>query len=68
MKVIWKLKRHYPQDLETISEEETEEITPASPPHKLATCAPPVYVVSHNDNDKELLLFDRNLFGLVSIY
>jgi hypothetical protein len=51
MKIIWKLKHHCPQDLETLSNEETEEFTPASPPHKMATYAPPVYVIPHNDDD-----------------
>jgi hypothetical protein len=50
MKTIWKLKHHCPQDLETLSEE-TEKFTPASPPRKMATCAPPVYVVPNNDDD-----------------
>jgi hypothetical protein len=45
MKIIQKLKCHYPQDFETLFEEEVEEFTPASPPHKMATRAPPVYVI-----------------------
>jgi hypothetical protein len=49
MKTIWKLKWHYPQDLETLSKEETEEFTLASPPRKIR--APPVYVISNNDDD-----------------
>jgi hypothetical protein len=40
MKTIRKLKCHYPQDVETLSEEETEEFTLASPARKMATCAP----------------------------
>jgi uncharacterized HAD superfamily protein len=51
MKTIWKLKRHYPQDMETLSEEETEEFTPTSPPHKTTTRAPPAYVIPNNDDD-----------------
>jgi hypothetical protein len=51
MKTIQKLKRHYPQDLETLSDEETKESTPASPPRMMATCAPPVYVIPNNDAD-----------------
>jgi hypothetical protein len=51
MKTIWKLKRHCPQDLETLFEEEAKEFTPASPPHKMATCALPVYVIPNNDDD-----------------
>jgi hypothetical protein len=37
--------------METLSEEEIEEFTPPSPPHKMATCAPPVYVILNNDDD-----------------
>jgi hypothetical protein len=51
MKTIRKLKRHYPQGVETLSNEETEEFTLASPPRKMATHAPPVYVVPNNDVD-----------------
>jgi hypothetical protein len=51
MKIIRKLKRHCPQGLETLSEEETEEFNPASPPRNMATCAPPVYVIPNNDAD-----------------
>jgi uncharacterized HAD superfamily protein len=51
MKIIQKLKHHCPQDVETFSEEETEEFTPASPPHKMATRAPPLYVIPNNDDD-----------------
>jgi uncharacterized HAD superfamily protein len=51
MKIIQKLKRRCPQDLETLSKEETEEFTLASPPHKMATRAPPVYVIPNNDDD-----------------
>jgi hypothetical protein len=51
MKIIQKLKRHCPQDVETLSEEETEEFIPTSPPCKMVTCAPPVYVISNNDDD-----------------
>jgi hypothetical protein len=51
MKTIRKLKRHYPQGVETLSNEETEEFTLASPPHKMVTHAPPVYVIPNNDVD-----------------
>jgi hypothetical protein len=51
MKIIRKLKCHYPQGVETLSEEETEEFTPASPPHKMATRAPPIYVIPNNGDD-----------------
>jgi hypothetical protein len=61
MKTIWKLKRHYPQGMETLSNEETKEFTLASPPRKVATRAPPVYVIPDNDDDYELLLFVRSL-------
>jgi hypothetical protein len=48
MKIVHKLKR---QGMETFSEEETEEFTPPSPPHNMATHAPPVYVIPNNDDD-----------------
>jgi hypothetical protein len=51
MKTIRKLKRHYSQGVETLSNEETEEFTLASPPRKMAIHAPPVYVVPNNDVD-----------------
>jgi hypothetical protein len=51
MKTIQKLKRHYPQGVETLSNEETKEFTLASPPHKMVTHAPPVYVIPNNDVD-----------------
>jgi hypothetical protein len=37
--------------METLLDEETEEFTPASPPRKMATRAPPVYVILNNDVD-----------------
>jgi hypothetical protein len=51
MKTIRKLKRHYPQGMETLFEEEMEGFTPTSPPRKMATCAPLVYVIPNNDDD-----------------
>jgi hypothetical protein len=51
MKTIQKLKRRCPQDLATLFDEDTDELTPASPPHKMATRAPPVYVIPINDDD-----------------
>jgi hypothetical protein len=51
MKTIQKLRCHCPQDVETLSEEEIEEFTPASPPRKMATCAAPVYVIPNNNDD-----------------
>jgi hypothetical protein len=51
MKTIRKLKRHYSQGMETLSNDETEEFTLASPPCKMATHAPPVYVIPNNDVD-----------------
>jgi hypothetical protein len=49
-KIVRKLKRHT-QDLETLSKEEMEEFTPTSPPRKMATCAPPVYIIPNNNDD-----------------
>jgi hypothetical protein len=51
MKIVQKLKRHCPHDLETLSEEEMEKFTQDSPPHKMATYAPPDYVIPNNDDD-----------------
>jgi hypothetical protein len=51
MKTIQKLKHHCPQGMETLSDEETKEFTPASPPHKMVTRAPLVYVIPNNDVD-----------------
>jgi hypothetical protein len=51
MKTIQKLKRHYPQGMETLSNEETKEFTLASPPRKMVTHAPPIYVIPNNDVD-----------------
>jgi hypothetical protein len=50
MKIVRKLKRHT-QDLETLSKEEMEEFTPTSPPRKMVTCAPPVYIIPNNNDD-----------------
>jgi hypothetical protein len=51
MKTIWKLKHHYPRGVETHSDEGVEEFTPASPPRKMTTRAPPVYIIPNNDDD-----------------
>jgi hypothetical protein len=51
MKTIQKLKHHCPQSVETLSDEDTEEFTAASPPRKIATRAPLVYVIPNNDDD-----------------
>jgi hypothetical protein len=51
MHIIQKLKRHCPQDMETHSNEETEEFTLVSPPHQMATRPPLVYVIPNNDDD-----------------
>jgi uncharacterized HAD superfamily protein len=51
MDTIQKLKHHCPQGMETFSEEETKEFTPTSPPRKMVTRAPPVYVIPNNDDD-----------------
>jgi hypothetical protein len=51
MKTIRKLKRHYPQGVETLSNEETEEFTLAPPPRKMVTYATPIYVIPNNDDD-----------------
>jgi hypothetical protein len=51
MKTIRKLKHHCPRRVETLSDEETEEFTRASPPRKMVTRVPPVYVIPNNDDD-----------------
>jgi hypothetical protein len=45
MRSIQKMKCCYPQDLETLSDEETEEFSSNSPPRKMATRAPPSYAI-----------------------
>jgi Mn-dependent DtxR family transcriptional regulator len=50
MKTILKLKCHCPQGVEILSEDETEEFTPTSPPHKMVIRAPPVYFIPNNDD------------------
>jgi hypothetical protein len=51
IKTIQKLKHHCPRGLETHSDEETEKFTPTSPPRKMVTHAPPVYIIPNNDVD-----------------
>jgi hypothetical protein len=42
------MKLRYPQNLETLLDEETEEFSPHSPAHKMATHAPPTYVIPND--------------------
>jgi hypothetical protein len=51
IKIVRKLKHHCPTYMETLSEELTGEFNLASPPLKIATCAPPVHVIPYNDDD-----------------
>jgi hypothetical protein len=51
MRTIRKMKRRHPQDLEALSDEETEEFTPHSPPRKMATRAPPTYIIPNDIED-----------------
>jgi hypothetical protein len=51
MKIVQKPKHRCPQGMETLSQEETKEFTPASPPRKMATRPPPVYIIPNNDDD-----------------
>jgi hypothetical protein len=53
MRTIRKMKHRYPQDMETLSGEETEEFTPHSPPRKMATCAPPTHVIPNDVEDQD---------------
>jgi hypothetical protein len=48
METIQKMKRRYPQDLEALLDEGTEEFSPHSPLRKLATRAPPAYVIPND--------------------
>jgi hypothetical protein len=48
--------------METLSDEEMEDFTLASQPRKMATRAPPVYVIPNNDDDYELLHLDSSPF------
>jgi hypothetical protein len=53
MKTIRKMKRHCLQDLETLSNEETEEFNLHSPPRKMATRAPPSYIIPNDVEGQE---------------
>jgi hypothetical protein len=53
MKTIQKMKHRYPHDLETLLDEEIEEFSLHSPPHKLATHAPPTYDIPNDVEGKE---------------
>jgi hypothetical protein len=53
MKTIRKMKRRYPQDLETFLDEETEEFSPHSPPRKMATHAPPAHIIPNDVEGQE---------------
>jgi hypothetical protein len=48
MKTIQKMKRHCPQDWETLSDGETEKFSSHSPPRKTAMCAPPIHVIPND--------------------
>jgi hypothetical protein len=53
IKTIQKMKRRYPHDLETLSDEETEGFSPHSPPCNMATCAHPAYVIPKDVEGQE---------------
>jgi hypothetical protein len=53
IKTIRKMKHHCPQNWETLLDEETEEFTPHSLPRKMATHAPPIYVIPNDVEDQE---------------
>jgi hypothetical protein len=57
MKTIRKMKRRCPQDLETVFDEETEEFSSHSPPRKMATRAPPAYIIPNNVESQVLFFF-----------
>jgi hypothetical protein len=48
MKTMPKMKPHYPQDWETHSDEETEQFSLHSSPRKMATHAPPAYIIPND--------------------
>jgi hypothetical protein len=53
MRTIRKMKHRHPQELETLSDAETEEFTPHSPPHKMAMRAPPTYIIPNDIEDQD---------------
>jgi hypothetical protein len=53
MKTIRKMKHRYPQDMETLSDEEIEEFSLHSPPRKMATRAPPTYIIPNDVKGQE---------------
>jgi hypothetical protein len=53
MKIIQKMKHRYPQELEMFLDEETKECSPHLPPHRMATRAPPAYVIPNDVEDQE---------------
>jgi hypothetical protein len=52
-RTIQKMKHRYPQNIETLSDEETEEFTPHSPACKMATRAPPTYIIPNDVEDQD---------------
>jgi hypothetical protein len=57
MKTIRKIKHHCPQDWETLLDKETKGFSPHSLPHKMATHAPPAYVIPNVVEGQELFFF-----------
>jgi hypothetical protein len=53
MKTVRKMKHRCSQDLETLFDEETEEFSPHSPPRKMATRAPPAYIIPNDVESQE---------------
>jgi hypothetical protein len=53
MKTIRNMKHQCPQNWETLLDEETEEFTPHSPPYKMDTCAPSIYIILNYVEDQE---------------
>jgi hypothetical protein len=53
MKTIWKMKRRCPQHWETLSDDEIEEFSPHSPPCRMATHAPPAYIIPNDVEGQE---------------
>jgi hypothetical protein len=58
MKTIQKMKHHCPQDWETRSDGETEEFSLHSPPSKMATRAPPSYIIPNDVEARSTFYFE----------
>jgi hypothetical protein len=53
MNTIRKINHRYPQDLETLLDEEAEEFSSHSSPCKMATRPPPTYIIPNDVEGQE---------------